>query len=146
MFRTLTLVLALSTSALLGAAEGWLTDQTAAMKAAKDEKKALIMDFTGSDWCGWCKKLDKEVFSTPEFKAWAKDKAVLLEVDFPQGKPQSKELQAQNQKLQEQFKIEGFPTIVITDAAGKELGRLGYQKGGPAAWTAAADALIAAKP
>jgi protein disulfide-isomerase len=144
MLRSLALILTASV-ALIGA-EGWLTDHAAAMKAAKDGKKAVIMDFTGSDWCGWCVKLDKEVFSTPEFKAWAKDKVVLLEVDFPQGKPQSKELQAQNQKLQEQFKIEGYPTIVVTDASGKELGRLGYEQGGPAVWTASADKLLATKP
>src|SRR5262245_56640034 len=100
------------------AEDAWLTSYADALKLASKEKKVVLMDFTGSDWCGWCKKLKAEVFDKPEFSAWAKKNAVLLEVDFPQGKPQSEELKKQNTELQEKFKIEGFPTIVFLDAAG----------------------------
>lgn len=146
MVRILALSLALAASAFLGAAEGgWLTDIAKAKAEAAKAGKPILIDFTGSDWCGWCVKLKKEVFDTPEFTAWAKDKVVLLEVDFPQKKEQSAEVKKANRALAESYKIEGYPTIVIADAAGKELGRLGYQKGGPAAWTASADKVIPAK-
>lgn len=146
MVRTLALSLALTASAFLGAAEGaWLTDAAKAKAEAAKSGKPILMDFTGSDWCGWCVKLKKEVFDTPEFTAWAKDKVVLLEVDFPRKKEQSAEAKKVNRELSETYKIEGYPTIIIADAAGKELGRLGYQQGGPASWTAAADKFIPAK-
>lgn len=146
MVRILALSLALTASAWVGAAEGvWLTDAAKAKAEAAKSGKPILMDFTGSDWCGWCVKLKKEVFDTPEFTAWAKDKVVLLEVDFPRKKEQSAEAKKVNRELAETYKIEGYPTIIIADAAGKELGRLGYQKGGPAPWTAAADKFIPAK-
>jgi thioredoxin-related protein len=117
-------------------AGGWLTDYKAAIAQAKAEKKIVIADFTGSDWCGWCIKLKQEVFDQPEFQAWAKDNAVMLELDFPRKKKLPAELAAQNKKLAAQFKIEGYPTIVFLDGSGKEIGRGGYEKGGPAAWIA----------
>lgn len=121
-----------------------MTEVAAAQALAGKTGKVVLMDFTGSDWCGWCVKLKNEVFDTPEFTAWAKDKVVLLEVDFPRKKEQSAEAKKANRELAEIYKIEGYPTIIIADAAGKELGRLGYQQGGPAAWTAAADKFIPA--
>lgn len=145
MVRSLVLVLAATACAALGAAEGWLTDPAKAKAEAAKSGKPILVDFTGSDWCGWCVKLKKEVFDTPEFAAWAKDKVVLLEIDFPRKKEQTPAEKAANRALAEQFAIEGYPTIVIANAQLKELGRLGYQKGGPAAWTAAADKLIPAK-
>lgn len=138
----------LLTAALLPAAEGaaWQTDFKAAVAQATKEKKALLLDFTGSDWCGWCVKLKKEVFDTKEFAAWAAKNAVLVEVDFPRKKEQSAEVKKQNDALQQQYKIEGFPTIVLLDPTGtKELGRLGYMKGGPQAWTAKADETLKTK-
>ena len=80
-----------------------------------------------------------EVFSQPEFQAWAADNVVLLELDFPKHTPQSDELKKQNQELQKEFAIEGFPTIVFLDAKGKKVGQSGYVEGGPAAWIAAAE-------
>jgi protein disulfide-isomerase len=122
------------------AAEGaWLTDYKAALAKAKKEKKVVLADFTGSDWCGWCIKLKDEVFSKPEFQAWADDNVVLLELDFPKQTPQSDELKKQNQELQKEFGIQGFPTIVFLDAKGKKLGQSGYVEGGPEAWIAAAE-------
>ncbi|MBL8738822.1 MAG: thioredoxin family protein [Planctomycetes bacterium] len=120
-------------------AKAWTTDYEAALARAKKEKKYVIADFTGSDWCGWCIKLKEEVFDKPEFHAWAKDNAVLLELDFPRNKELPEELKKQNEKLRERFKIRGYPTILFLDASGKELGRGGYVEGGPAAWIAAAE-------
>ena len=114
-----------------GVTPGWLTDYKKAMETARSEKKTVLLDFTGSDWCGWCIKLRKEVFETAEFSKYASNNLVLVEVDFPKGKPQSDELRKQNRELQEQFGIEGFPTIVVLNSEGKLLGRTGYVPGGP---------------
>lgn len=120
---------------------GWLTDHAAAVQQAKQDKKLLLMDFTGSDWCSWCIKLHKEVFSKQEFIDYAKDNLVLLEVDFPQRKSQSKELKKTNEALGQKYKIEGYPTIIILDAEGKQVGSLGYEAGGPLPFIAKLKAL-----
>jgi protein disulfide-isomerase len=85
------------------------------------------MDFTGSDWCGWCIKLNKDVFSKPEFAKYAKENLVLVEVDFPREKEQSAELKKANQALQKQYQIKGYPTIIVLNGDGKTLGQLGYE-------------------
>ena len=103
----------------------------------------VLMDFTGSDWCGWCMKLDKEVFSTPEFQKYAQEHLVLVELDFPRKKELPPALKSQNDSLQQKYSIEGYPTIIVLDAQGKKLGELGYQPGGPAAFIAALDKLKA---
>ncbi|MEZ0229005.1 MAG: thioredoxin family protein [Planctomycetota bacterium] len=118
------------------------TSYEEALSTARAEKKKILADFTGSDWCGWCIKLHDEVFATKEFKEWAAKKVVLLELDFPRKKEQTAELKKQNQELQKKFAIEGYPTIVFLDADGKELGRSGYLEGGPGVWTKRADEII----
>ena len=133
-------VLSLLTTAALSAA-GWDDDYEKAVAKAKTEKKMVLLDFTGSDWCGWCIKLDKEVFSKKEFKDYAKDNLVLVEVDFPQGKNQSKKLKEQNQKLQQEHAVRGYPTIIVLNAEGKKVGQLGYMEGGPKAFVAKLDEL-----
>jgi len=106
---------------------GWLTSFDQALAQAKAEKKVVLADFTGSDWCGWCIKLKKEVFASAEFQKFAGEKLVLLELDYPRNKPQSDALKKQNAELQKKFNVDGFPTIVFLDGAGKELGRItGY--------------------
>ena len=112
----------------------WHTDLAKAQAQAKAEKKLVMLDFTGSDWCGWCIKLHKEVFSTPEFTEYAKKNLVLVEVDFPRKKAQSAEQKKANQALQNKYKIEGYPTLIVLNGEGKNIGRLGYVKGGPKAW------------
>lgn len=117
------------------AADGlsWQTDYKAALKQAVASNKPILVDFTGSDWCGWCIKLDKETFSQPEFAKYANEKLVLMEADFPQGKAQSAAVKKQNDELQEKFNVEGFPTLVLLDKHGKEIARnVGYLPGGPA--------------
>ena len=90
-----------------------------------------MVDFTGSDWCGWCIKLKDEVFDKEAFRSEAPKRFVLVELDFPHEKELSKELKAQNEKLQQEFKIQGYPTILMLDAEGKLIGRTGYRPGGP---------------
>lgn len=126
------LILALAVSAAT-AGEGWLTDLEAAKKQAAQENKAILVDFTGSDWCGFCIKLKKEVFDKDEFKKFAEKNLVLVEIDFPRAKKQSDEVKKANKALQAEYKVEGFPTIVILDAKGKKLEEfVGYGGEGPA--------------
>jgi len=115
----------------------WTTDVPKAVAKAKAEKKLVLLDFTGSDWCGWCIKLHKEVFSKPEFEVYTQQNLVLVEVDFPRNKEQSAELKKANQALQEKYGIEGYPTIIVLDGEGKQVGKLGYMAGGPKAVLAA---------
>lgn len=115
----------------VSAKPGWLTDYDKAQKEAQAQNKLLLMDFTGSDWCGWCIMLDKEVFSKPEFKEYASQHLVLLELDFPRSKRMPPEITAQNEKLAIKYRVQGFPTVVVFDSAGKPLGALGYEAGGP---------------
>jgi len=122
-----------------GEADAWLTDFSEATARAKKERKPILVDFTGSDWCGWCKKLDAEVFSTDEFKKWADKKVILLKLDYPKNTPQSDELKKQNADLQAKYQVRGFPTILFLDAKGKVIGRSGYKPGGPEAWVADAE-------
>ena len=122
------LALLLAPLAAFGA-EGWLTDFEAAKKKAAAEKKDILVDFTGSDWCSWCIKLDKEVFSTEAFKA-QKD-FVLVALDFPRRKEIPADQKAKNEALMRQWGVRGFPTIILTNAKGEAYARTGYEAGGP---------------
>jgi thioredoxin-related protein len=118
-----------------GAAElQWMTDLPKAQAKAKAENKLVMIDFTGSDWCGWCIKLNKEVFSKPEFAEYANKNLVPVEIDFPRKKEQSADLKKANQELQKKYKVEGYPTVIVLNAEGKKVGELGYQPGGPKAF------------
>ena len=114
----------------------WLTDYAKALSQAKAENKPVLIDFTGSDWCGWCMKLDREVFSMQDFKDYAAQKLVLLKIDFPRRTPQSAEQKAQNERLASQYGIHGFPTVVILRPDGSKSGELGYLPGGVRAFLA----------
>lgn len=115
--------------------EGWLENFDTALATAKKEKKLVLANFTGSDWCPWCKVLANEVFSKQEFKDYAKTNLVLVEIDFPKNKSQSDETKKNNRALLEKYKVDGFPTLIIFNAEGKELDRfVGYQQGGPKAY------------
>lgn len=133
MFATLALSALASAPAFAGG-EGWTEDYAAAKQAAESEKKSMLIDFTGSDWCGWCIRLNKEVFSHDEFKDYAKENFVLVELDYPRNKDQSDELKAQNKELKETFGIRGFPTILLADEQGRPYAKTGYKKGGPEAY------------
>ena len=113
----------------------WLTDLDEAKKVATKENKKLLVDFTGSDWCGYCIKLHKEVFDTPEFEKFAKD-YVLVELDFPKRKEQPAAEKAKNQAAQKKYGVNGFPTVIIMNTSGKVLNRAeGYSPdSGPSAY------------
>jgi protein disulfide-isomerase len=137
-----TLIAVVSALALYSASAGeWLTDLPKAQAQAKQEKKLVLLDFTGSDWCGWCIKLKGEVFDLKEFKDYADKNLVLVEVDFPRKKELSAEQKQANNALQEKYGIEGYPTIIVLDGDGKKVGKLGYMKGGPKAFIAALEKL-----
>jgi thioredoxin-related protein len=135
-YRRALLVAALSSLASLTArAEpAWSSDFNKAQAEAKASHKLLLLDFTGSDWCIWCKKLDAEVFSQAEFEKYAKDHLVLVTIDFPRGKTLRPEVKKQNEELAQKFGIQGFPTIVVLDGSGKQVGELGYEPGGAPAF------------
>ena len=113
------------TASFAQAASGWIDNLDKALAQAKTDKKLVLLDFTGSDWCGWCKKLDSEVFAKPDFKTFAKDNLVPVTLDFPRGKKLPKQTADQNAKLKGKYNVSGFPTLVLLDAEGKELNRWG---------------------
>ena len=128
---TAILALHISGQAFAGG-EGWITDFDAAKKSASESKKDLLIDFTGSDWCGWCIKLNDEVFKQDAFKAGVKDSFVLVEIDFPRDKAKlSEETRKKNTELGDKYAVQGYPTILLCDAEGKPYAATGYQKGGP---------------
>jgi thiol-disulfide isomerase/thioredoxin len=132
---------ALLTGPASAAPEGWTTDYDQAKSTAAEQGKDLLLDFTGSDWCGWCIRLKDEVFLQPAFKDAAPDDFVMVELDFPQDKPQSDELKQQNQRLAEKFDVGGYPTIVLADAEGRPYAMTGYREGGADAYLAHLDEL-----
>jgi protein disulfide-isomerase len=118
----------------------WGTDLPAALNQARSENKLVLLDFTGSDWCGWCIKFDKDVLSTDKFAGYAKSKLVLVRLDFPHHKEQDAALKQANEQLSKRFGVDGFPTFVLLNSAGKELWRqVGYAEGGPDAFIAELD-------
>ena len=121
---------------------GWTTSYEDALARAKKEKKLILADFTGTDWCIWCIRLNDEVFSKPEFQKWAEKNVILLELDFPRKKELPKELVEQNAKLKDEHKIRGFPTILFLDAKGKKVGQMGYEAGGPENWVKKAEKVV----
>lgn len=127
----------------------WYTDVREAITVSNTTHKPMLMFFTGSDWCGWCIRLQNEVLKTDEFKKWATDNVILVELDYPRRTPQTPELKNQNNELQQAFGIQGFPTIYFTSAEEKEgkvnfkgLGQTGYVAGGPAAWLTVANGIV----
>lgn len=122
-----------------------LTDFKLAQDIAKETKRPILLIFSGSDWCGWCVKLDKEVFSTAAFKNWAGKNLVCVLLDFPKKKPQSDELKKQNRALQTKYSVRGFPTVFLVKADGSVIGRTGYVKGGPQKYILNLKAMLAAQ-
>jgi protein disulfide-isomerase len=126
------LIFALTAALTIATANAeWMTDAAKAQEQARAEKKLVVMNFTGSDWCPWCFRLRDEVFNTPAFQEYAKNNLVLVEVDFPRRKAISDAQKKANQALAGKYGIEGYPTVVVLDSEGKQVGELGYQEGGP---------------
>jgi protein disulfide-isomerase len=118
------------------AGPSWSTDYKQSQQEARANHKLLVLNFTGSDWCGWCIKLDREVFSKPEFAEYAAKNLVLVELDFPRRKQLSDMVRQQNQQMAEQYQIQGFPTIIVLNSDGQKVGELYYTPGGPSAFIA----------
>ncbi|WP_298221281.1 thioredoxin family protein [Flavobacterium sp.] len=130
----------------------WETSLKKATEVSIKTKKPLLLFFTGSDWCGWCIRLQNEVLKKPEFAAWAKENVVLVELDFPRRTPQLPEIQQQNAELQQIFEVRGYPTVwfaLPSVADGKtnlaKLGSTGYVAGGPAKWLEGANQILGKK-
>lgn len=121
-----------------------MTDYDEALATARARNKPVLLDFTGSDWCGGCMLLDQEVFSTRAFKEYAEKNLVLLKVDFPMDRRLPRKVQEQNEKLRSKFAVVGFPTIIVLSPDGRKIGRtMGYADGGPAAFIAAIEKIRA---
>ena len=109
----------------------WMTSYDEAQARAMKENKLMFLDFTGSDWCGWCMRLDAEVLSTPTFESYAENAVILVKLDFPNNLPQSAAERARNEELAGKYGVRGFPTLLVVDPSGKVLEKMGYQRGGP---------------
>ncbi len=123
----------------------WGDDFAAAQVQAKAENKKILLNFTGTDWCPWCIKLDKEVFSQPEFKDFASKNLVLVIVDFPHEKRLRSAVKKQNEALKATYGAQGYPTILVVDPEGKKVAQTGYIEGGAAKWTANLEGLLKGK-
>ena len=124
-------------AAFARAESDWLHDYNKAQEEAKTNHKLLFLNFTGSDWCGWCIKLDKDIFSQPKFKDYAHDNLVLVELDFPRRKSLPVEEKKQNVHLAQQYEVLGFPTIVVLNSNGQKVWQFdGYFPGGAEAFIA----------
>ena len=127
-----TLLFLFITALALHASDLWSTDYQKTLDQAAKEDKMVLLDFTGSNWCHWCELLQKEVFSKSEFKDYAAKHLLLVEIDFPQGKEQPKNVKQQNSELQAKYHVEGFPTLILLSPKGKMLKQnSGYLPGGP---------------
>ena len=130
--------------------DGWLVSLDEAYELSQKTGKPIMANFTGSDWCGWCKRLTASVFSKQEFKKWADDNVILLELDFPRRSQVPTEIRTQNQKLQQAFQVRGYPTVWVFDLSKDDagqfqiaaLGKTGYSKT-TQEFTSACDKMIA---
>jgi len=130
----------------------WETNVQTASELSIKTKKPLLLFFTGSDWCGWCIRLQNEVLKTPEFLAWAKDNVILVELDFPRRSPQQPDIQQQNMQMQQMFEVRGYPTVWFANPSKKDgkftldkLGSTGYVAGGPSKWLDSAKQILVKK-
>ena len=145
----ITLVFVLGTISLQAQELYWETNVNKAIEVSKKTKKPMLLFFTGSDWCGWCKRLTASVFSQETFKQWAEKNVVLLELDFPRRKALAPEVQQTNNQLMNMFGVRGYPTVWFVKATEKDgkinfekLGSSGYVAGGPAVWLEGANQII----
>ena len=128
----------------------WHTDLNKAVNISISENKPMMLFFTGSDWCGWCIRLKKEVFNYPEFESWSKENVVLVELDFPRRKSIDPKILNQNRELARIFGVSGYPTVWFVNPqkldANKlnfiKLGKLGYLAGGTNKWISTAEKFL----
>ena len=152
MKKLLLILVAFSSISLYAQELSWETDMSKAVERAEKENKVIMLFFTGSDWCGWCVRLQNEVFKQADFKTWALEKVVLVELDFPRKTPQSEDIKNQNVTLSQMFEVKGYPTVwfVKPSKAGEKInlekiGSTGYVAGGPGAWLLGANQILGVK-
>ncbi len=131
-----------STTQEASATLAWRTDFEQAQKDALAQNKPLFVYFTGSDWCPWCKKMDAQILSTPEFQKALSDKLIFVKVDFPRNTKLDPALEAQNKRLSKTYEIQGFPTAILLDPNGKRIEKLGFENGGGAAYAKKVEGII----
>ena len=130
----------------------WYKDVNKAINVSVQQEKPILFFFTGSDWCGWCIRLQKEVFFKPDFVKWAKENLILVELDFPRRKKLDETLKQQNDNLRQMFAVRGYPTgwFVVPEIEDKKvnfkrLGSQGYVAGGPTNWINGANKILSKK-
>ncbi len=109
--------------------QNWKTNFEEVKKEATEQNKRILLVFSGSDWCGPCIKLDKNIWQSKEFKIFSDKNYILYRADFPKKKVNQlpEELRNQNLALAEKYNQEGnYPLVLVLDAKGKVLGILGY--------------------
>ena len=131
----------LLTAVVIGCSKGgsndnlnWEENLETALQKAKAENKAVLVNFTGSDWCQWCIKLSDEVFSKSEFEDYAEDNLILVRLDFPRNIEQSAETKAYNNQLAQRYGVQGFPTVLLFNSQGQMVLQTGYMPGGPVSY------------
>ncbi len=120
----------------------WTESYEEAVQESRETGRPILADFTGSDWCPPCQMLKSEVFATSEFKDWASEHVVLLELDFPRSSPQTPAISKQNKDLAARYNVNAFPTVLFLNADGKPLGQAGYRRGGPKAWIESVSSIV----
>lgn len=129
------LLIAFSFATAIARGAEWQTDYEQALATAKAAKKCVLLDFTGSDWCGPCIEMKRVVFSKAAFLNYAQKNLILVEIDYPRHKTLPERITKQNERLMHQYGIDrsGYPTVVLLNPDGKILGQLeGYSGERPA--------------
>lgn len=108
----------------------WYTNYQQAVSAAKQSNRPIVLFFTGTDWCGWCKKMHQEIFSSPDFIKEVGNNFIFVELDFPMNKQLPQALSQQNIMLKQKFGVTGYPTVVILDPNENFIAETGYRPGG----------------
>lgn len=112
----------------------WYTNYNEALQEAKKSHLPLLLFFTGSDWCGWCKKMHQEVFSSPDFAQEVGNAFVFVDIDFPMNKQLPADLATQNNELKQKYGVTGYPTVIILDSNANFVAEAGYRPGGGKAY------------
>ncbi len=124
-------------------AASWLDNYAQAQAKAEDSGRPILINFTGSDWCGWCIRLDQEVFDRDAFKTYAEENLVLFVADFPRGFELPEDVARQNQQLAQKHGVRGFPTILLIESDGTVIAQTGYRRGGAEAYVEHIEELLA---
>ncbi len=126
----------------VSAGELWMDDFAAAVRKAREQNRYLLVTFTGSDWCGWCIRLNNEVFTQESFLSYAAEKLVCMDADFPRNKLLPPHTRKQNERLMNLFGVQGYPTVILFNPEGLPIARTGYQPGGAGEYVKHLDTLI----